>query len=45
VSEVTETATGFAVSVRSRDPGVVTEIERRARLFADAGRAGSSSAP
>lgn len=33
-SEVTSTPTGFAVAVRSRDPDVAHEIERRARAFA-----------
>lgn len=33
-SEVTPTPTGFAVTVRSSDPGLAREIERRATLFA-----------
>jgi hypothetical protein len=32
-SEVTSTPTGFAVAVRSRDPDVAHQIERRARAF------------
>jgi hypothetical protein len=43
-SEVTATAAGFSVAVRSRDPDLAREIELRARAFARPAPAGQATA-